>query len=246
MSGSQDRTTPAVSAPWRFRANFDTPVLVTGLPRSGTSMVAGALGRCGLWLGRSVPGDKNNFFGYFENIILRENVQKEVLRQGNVDPHGVDPLPPSDWRPQVGNLRDIVAAALTAQEYDGRQAWGFKDAKLTLTWRIWDEHFPQARWIVVRRPSDEIVASCLRTGFMRRHSSDPMFWRAFVAAYLERLDVLKEMVGWCRVVDAVDIVNLRFDALERLVGEVGLEWRPNAVRDFIAPGYWKAAKAPSA
>jgi hypothetical protein len=220
---------------------FDRPVLVTGLPRSGTSMVTGLLGVCGLWLGQTVPGGKENIRGFFENVLLRERVQKEVLRQGNFDPLGVKRLPPPNWHPVIRRFRDVVAAALAAQAYDGRQAWGFKDAKLTLTWRLWHEHFPRARWVIVRRPSEQVVASCLRTSFMKQHSGDPAFWEGFAGAYLDRLATLQRTVHWNRVIEAADIADARFDALERLVEELELAWSPDAARNFVAPHFWHAS-----
>jgi hypothetical protein len=213
------------------------------LPRSGTSMVAGLLGLSGLWLGHTVPGSgPENIRGFFENVILRERVQKEILRQGGFDPLGVRRLPPPAWHPVIKNLRAVVAAALGAQQYDGSQTWGFKDAKLTLSWRVWHEHFPRARWVIVRRSSDEIVASCLRTGFMKQHSGDPAFWQQFVAEYLGRLGALQQEVGWCRVIAAGDVAAGRFGALEQLVGELGMTWRPDAAHAFIAPEHWNAPR----
>jgi hypothetical protein len=226
-----------------FDTPFDAPVLVTGMPRSGTSMVTGLLGLCGLWLGHTVPGGKENIRGFFENAILRERVQKEILRQGGFDPLGVRRLPPAGWHPAIGNFRQHVAAAIAAQQYDGARAWGFKDAKLALTWRLWHEHFPQARWIIVRRPSDQIIASCMRTSFMKQHSTDPGFWRQFVAEYVERIAALQQTVGCSRTIDSADIVAARLDAIEELVAALGLTWQADAVRAFVAPEHWNAPRS---
>jgi hypothetical protein len=246
MNEPQEPTASSAAPPLLLSSPaFDAPVFVTGLPRSGTSMVAGLLGLSGLWLGHTVPGGPENIRGFFENVILRERVQKEILRQGRFDPLGVRQLPPPAWHPLIKSLRAVVAAALAAQQYDGRQTWGFKDAKLTLTWRVWREHFPRARWVVVRRSSDEIVASCLRTSFMKQHSDDPAFWRQFVADYLERLEALQRAVGWGRTIEAGDVAAGRFDALERLVGELGLAWHPEVLRAFIAPAHWNAPRQPA-
>jgi hypothetical protein len=232
-----------VSPPWVSRPQFDAPVLVTGVPRSGTSMVTGLLGVCGLWLGTTVPGGRENIRGFFENVILRERVQKEVLRRGQFDPLGVRRLPPPDWHPRIANFRQVVAAAIAAQQYDGGRAWGFKDAKLALTWRLWHEHFPHARWIIVRRPNEQIVASCMRTSFMKQHSGDTGFWRQFVATYVDRLAVLQQTVGWSRVIEADDIVETRLDTMQELVAAVGLTWQADAVREFISPDHWNAPRS---
>jgi len=248
MTEPQQPTAPGRRAspapPWLLGRHFDTPVLVTGLPRSGTSMVTGLLGLCGLWLGRTVPGGRENIRGFFENVILRERLQKALLRQGGFDPLGVTRLPPPGWQPVVRNFRDVVAAALAAQRYGGEQAWGFKDAKLTLTWRVWHEHFPHAHWIIVRRPSDEIIASCLRTSFMKHHSSDPAFWRRFVDAYLARLESLERSVAWSRTVNASDIVSGQHQALRQIVADLGLTWNESGVRAFVEPESWHAPRPP--
>lgn len=227
--------------PWVSGAHFDAPVLVTGLPRSGTSMVAGLLATCGLWLGRTVPGGPANIHGFFENIILREKLQKEILRHYAFDPLGVQAIPPIDWLPEIRNFRAMVAAALAVQHYDGERLWGFKDAKMTLTWRIWNQHFPRARWVIVRRPSKSVIASCLRTTFMKQHSSDPAFWRAFVDAYSLRLTELRKTVAWSYEVETDPIVARDFGALRALVSELGLVLQDDVARRFVTPEVWRAA-----
>jgi hypothetical protein len=244
MSGSQQfAISPVESPPWVSGPQFEAPVLVTGVPRSGTSMVTGLLGVCGLWLGQTVSGGRENVHGFFENMILRERVQKEILRQGGFDPLGVRRLPPRNWHPRAANFRQVVAAAIAAQQYDGSCAWGFKDAKMTLTWRLWHEHFPQARWIIVRRPREQIIASCMRTSFMRQHSSDPAFWDEFVAKYIERIAVLQQTVGWSRTIEAGDIVAGTRDPMKQLVASLGLTWQADAVRSFVSPVHWSASQS---
>lgn len=222
---------------------FDAPVLVTGLPRSGTSLVTGLLGVCGLWLGHTVPGGRENIRGFFENVFLRERVQKELLRQGKFDPLGVRRLPPVTWQPSVRNFRAIVAAGLEAQRYDAAQPWGFKDAKLTLTWRVWHEHFPHARWLIVRRSTDEIIASCIRTSFMKQYSSDPAFWHRFVDAYLERLRMLESTVASSCTLNAGDVVSGRYESLRRAISDLGLTWNHTEVQAFVEPAVWHIACA---
>ncbi len=221
---------------------FERPVLVTGAPRSGTSMVTGVLEACGLWLGPTLSGDANNPKGYFENLILRDKVQKDILLRSGFDRLGIEPLPPAGWRPNVPNLKAVVRTIVTAQGYDDVRPWGFKDAKLTLNWRLWHAHFPQAKWVVVRRSTDAIVASCLRADFMKQHSADPAFWRAFVRSYQARLDRLRATVPWSRAVDSAQLVAGDL-ALERLIGELGLAWREDAVRRFVTRELWHAPAA---
>ena len=72
-------------------------------------MVAGILANCGVWTGRTVRGDKNNPKGFFENIFIREQVIKGMLRSSGCDPLGVTKLPPLD----VNWSSNAVAAAFS-------------------------------------------------------------------------------------------------------------------------------------
>lgn len=201
-------------------------------------MVMGILAACGLWLGRTVPGGAANPKGFFENWVLRERINKAILRQAGCDPLGVTPLPPLERLPQATNLRAAVLAAIAREGYDGQRPWGFKDAKLTLTWPIWRRHFPEARWVLVRRSTDDVVSSCLRTPFMAQHSNDPKFWHQFAEAYIARLNVLKRSEVWWREIWAEEIIADRFDNLTELLEVLDLEPRVDKVREFVEPRFW--------
>jgi hypothetical protein len=51
---------------------------------------------------------------------------------------------------------------------------------------------------------------------------------------------LQQTVAWCRSIQASDIIDQRYEDLERLMIELDLAWRPDAVRAFVAPEYWHA------
>jgi hypothetical protein len=201
-------------------------------------MVTGLFGACGLWLGKTFPGGKDNAKGFFENILLREKAQKAILSAAGFDPLGVRKLPPPGWHVDIPDFRSGVAELLAAQGYDGAAPWGFKDAKMTLTWRIWHRHFPGAAWIIVHRPAEDVIASCLRTGFMNQHSREQGFWRDFVEAYQMRLDQLKSTVSRCLVVESAAVVGGRFEAIKEAVESVGLRWQDEAVRGFVTTELW--------
>lgn len=220
----------------------DRPILVLGLPRSGTSLIAGALRACGAWLGYTVPGGRSNPKGFFENVYLREHVIKTVLRDLGCDPTGVVKLPALESLPDVDDLKEKVCTAIANEGYAGTVPWVFKDAKLTLLWPIWQRAFPEARWIIVRRDTEDIIRSCLRTHFMVAHSRDPAFWAAFVDAYLERLAALRDSGVWCREIWPRDLVAGNREGLAALVEELGLDWNERAVRRFVRPRYWHAPR----
>jgi len=216
------------------------PILVTGLPRSGTSLVAGCLHLCGAFVGRCVEPTPENPKGYFENAFLRDRIDKRLLEALGADPRGVDPLPPLERVPALADLQRLALDALRIEGYDGASAWLFKDAKLTLLWPAWAAAFPAARWVIVRRREEQVVRSCLRTRFMRRHSDDPLFWSLFCRAYLDRLERLKTSgVSWCEVWPE-RLVAGDLAPLERLCGELGLAFDRPAVAELVTPAHWHA------
>lgn len=202
-------------------------------------MVTGILGELGLWLGSTVPGgDLSNPKGFFESFALREKVNKKILTEIGCDPLGVRKLPELHSLPSVKGLRDYIAKLLHADHYDGKSPWGFKDAKLTLLWPIWRETFPDAQWLIVSRPRELVVRSCLKTQFMRQHSVQAAFWERFCDQYDERLAVLREDVSSVMEIDASQLIAGNFTDLMKVAKRMGLAWDSDRVSDFIDPAFW--------
>ena len=218
------------------------PILVAGTARSGTSLTAGCLHLCGAWVGETVPGGgPENPEGFFENTILRETVVKHLLAREGVCPVGVQNLPELSSLRARPRLAQTVLQTIHKQGYQGKQPWLFKDAKLSLLWPVWVKAFPDARWIIVRRPREQIIRSCLRTGFMRHHSTDPAFWDRWIDAYRERLEALKQSGAWWREINTQQLLDGDFSTLRSIAGETGLEWNEDAVGSFIKPQHWHAS-----
>jgi len=217
---------------------FDTPVFITGLPRSGTSMVAGLCAACGLWLGETVPPGPENPKGFFENKYIREHIIKTTLRDLGADIVGVRTLPYLATLPALPDLKSRLRAALNAEGYDASVPWGYKDAKLSLLWPQWATHFPDATWIIVHRNVEGFIDSCLRTWFMKWHSPSRDFWRAMADEYVTRLDCLRASVRTCHDVNTDAIIQRDFTDLKVAVEGAGLVWNENAAQEFVNPGYW--------
>ena len=223
---------------------FERPIFVVGLPRSGTSLVAGCIAMCGAWTGYTVPGGGNiNPKGFYENVYLRDRVNKKILSAAGADPLGVHPIPDLDSLPVVNGLKTTISDLLAHEHYRHERPWLFKEPKLTLTWPVFAHAFPHARWVVVRREMSEIVDSCLRTPFMSKHGVDPAFWANWAQAYLMRLDVVKQRVANCWEIWPQEMIDGDLADLQSLIEWLGLRWNPIAIRDFITPAYWQSKSA---
>ena len=113
---------------------FKRPLFILGLPRSGTSLVAGMLKKMGFWCGSTVAGDGNNPKGYFEHSHIRETVIKKQLRDLGCDPLGVSKLPELESLPIDGGLRKTIFTLVKRDGYRDQRPWFYKDAKLSLLW----------------------------------------------------------------------------------------------------------------
>lgn len=64
----------------------DAPIFITGLPRSGTSLIADCVALSGAWVGEKFGPDPYNRKGTFENVALREKLLKPHLTLMPTDP----------------------------------------------------------------------------------------------------------------------------------------------------------------
>jgi len=202
-------------------------------------MVAGVFELCGAWLGHTISGGgRENPKGFFENVYLREKVVKHILSACGVDPLGVHSLPRLNQLPNVNGLKQTIADYLQHEQYEGKQPWLFKDAKLSLLWPIFLQTFPQAKWVIVRRDRDEIIRSCLRTPFMNQHSKDIVYWQKWAQAYEARLEALKKSTQNWREINSAELVSGRLDTAMEIAIWCRLNWQEEQVQQFIVPQYW--------
>ncbi len=220
---------------------FNKPIFVLGLPRSGTSMVSGALAICGAWTGSTVPACQlTNPKGFFEHTVIRERVTKKLLQNFGYDPLGVRKLPPRHFNQSVKNLAEIIKGVIEADGYMSNRPWLYKDAKLTLIWRIYLQAFPDARWVIVKRDEKSFIDSCLKAHFMKQHSQSRIYWRRLAKSYQTRLNDLKKSCRHVYTLNTPEIIQGDLTGLQKLTSELELDFRIKELHDFIKPDFWSS------
>jgi hypothetical protein len=223
------------------------PILVTGCPRSGTSMIAGIVSICGGFTGRV---DR-----MWENIKIRERVIKPYFEhQLKKDPAGHYPLPTveevfvlEEWFNL--NLRGRIKGILLEQGWDW-QPWMYKDSRSLLIWPTWIGEFPDATWVIVRRREEDILNSCVKTGYMRvsfqSNINDQLegdhlaeAWKTMIAGYLRSISEVKCSKARIFEVWPDKMVKNDFTEIEQMIRSLGLQWKPDQVKEFIQPKLWK-------
>jgi len=225
------------------------PILITGCARSGTSLVAGIINQRGAFGGQMSGPTSSNAKGMFENAKIRNDIVKPYYRSLNVDPLGQFPLPDISNLPIPSNWEQRIRQVILDQGYkDG--PWMYKGAKMCQHWPVWNYAFPDAKWIIVRRKTPDIINSCMRTGFMRafvnpsnqRHvgaKNEQEGWLWWVHQHEERfVEMVKTglNVKWIwpeRMIDG------DYSQIKEMLEWLGLEWNQD-VMDFIEPKLWKS------
>lgn len=144
------------------------PVVITGMHRSGTSLVASYLSTLGIHMGdRLIPADRRNPRGYFEDTGFVE-LHGRILRDATVEEPGH-----RDWgwteseRLDRGVLARYAgeARALAAGRAGGEGIWGWKDPRTTLLLDFWDEILEERPlYVLLYRLPWEVFDSMQRLG----------------------------------------------------------------------------------
>lgn len=214
------------------------PILLTGCARSGTSLTAGIVHICGAFGGEMSGSNKYNMKGMFENAHIRDHVEKPYLRRLGVDPLGQYPLAKTEGLKTEKRWRKTVLDLMLREGYQGGR-WFYKGAKACQIWPQWHEAFPDAKWVIVRRRSEDIANSCLRTGFMRKREGYNG-WIDWIHEHEEKWSEMRKAGLQMIEIWPDRMVHGDYSKVKEMVEWLGLTWRETKVKDFVDPRLWKA------
>jgi len=141
------------------------PICIAGVHRSGTSMLARLLNLCGLYLGRDediIKPRHDNPAGFWENIRFL-GINEELLASigSSWD------LPPSAEKVARLASQDLplkAQAEKLIEEFAGREPWGWKDPRNSLTLPFWKQRILGLKVIIALRNPLEVFQSLNRRG----------------------------------------------------------------------------------
>lgn len=148
-------------------------LIICGMHRSGTSLVASVLGEAGLDIG--LRGDVGLGVGqprgHFEDRDFY-NLHEAILAASGrscftADDASLEKIPP---------VFEERARALVAARAD-RPFWGWKDPRTCLFLDLWERHLPQARYLFLYRHPVDVALSLWRRNTDPELRRDP--WLAF-------------------------------------------------------------------
>ncbi|MGC9527242.1 MAG: sulfotransferase, partial [Limnospira sp.] len=134
-------------------------LIITGMHRSGTSLVASLLQSAGLHIGRRLmPSTEFNPKGYFENLDFFE-FHLDVLRSQGVNIDG--------WTLQetIEVPDELLEKANQIVEQNSvSQIWGWKEPRTTLLLKFWADLLPESKFLLIYRSPWEVIDSLYRRG----------------------------------------------------------------------------------
>lgn len=214
------------------------PIIVTGCPRSGTSLTCGLINQAGAFGGEMRGPTNHNKKGMYENRGVVQ-IFKNYLHSNGYDPKAQSILPGPDTAPDYPDLRRDVESIMKRDGYKGGP-WFFKTVKGCHFWPVIVSAFPQATWIIVERPRDQVVRSLLKTPFMKAYDTWEQ-WEEYVKTHERRFDEIERNVANCFRVNSNRIVNGQYIEVRTVIKMLGLEWDEAKVNEFVEPTFWTAA-----
>ena len=158
-------------------STFPRALVLTGMHRSGTSLIARFLKMSGVDMGEVLLGeDPSNPYGHFEDMEIL-NFHLRVL--------GREFQGEQQWVPRPPRITEddrCVATAFIARRRGKGHPWGWKEPRTCLFLNFWAELLPEAKFLFVFRHPWLVVNS-----LARRHSvstNDRELHNRFLAAWI--------------------------------------------------------------
>jgi glycosyltransferase involved in cell wall biosynthesis len=219
-------------------------VVVAGMHRSGTSLVAGLLEALGVAMGpRYVPADRANPYGYFEDLDIVRFHQRLFrarfpdAQDGHAD-WGWTPL--QCVHPEDARAFTAEAVALIEHRNTTSQLWGFKDPRTTVLLDFWNAHLPAPVYVMVYRDPSGVADSMQRLGadvFLRHPEYARRIWSFYNRQLLTFVRQNRER---CILLNA-DALNTGLERLPGLLRErFGLPVAEVNLRDRFARELWRS------
>ncbi len=203
-----------------------TVVCITGMHRSGTSMVARMLNLAGLYLGPNEkimhPGDDNPESFWENNDFVQMNDQILSAFGGAWD---FPPDLPLNWTSskKMASLRQITMEVIG--QFKDRKIWGWKDPRTSLTLEYWQELIPDLKVVIVIRNPRDIFQSLSKRGY-----SSLIFGSRLTTYYFNNIFSATKPEN--RIVTHYDtFFNKPEDELLRLIEYLGLNTDPDIIKN---------------
>ncbi len=130
-------------------------LIIVGMHRSGTSLTANWLHKCGLFIGERLLGaGRSNRTGHYEDLDFLE-FHKSILIENGLT------WKVADQKIQISDHNIHTAEKLIEQKNRSKQ-WGWKDPRTCLFLDLWHETMDEAFYLFIFRHYKDVISSLLQ------------------------------------------------------------------------------------
>ncbi len=206
-------------------------LIITGMHRSGTSLLASFLQNAGINLGQNLlAGGIFNRRGYFEDVDFLEFQRRALQNCCHPDEPGW-----SDWgwtesefldRSKLLTLQSDAQNLITNRDRNA-PVWGWKDPRTSLLLDFWHNLLPTAQYLLVYRFPWDVLDSVLRTNdpIFVTHPDYPLKIWAFYNRHL--LKFYHKHPQQCILFNINSFIANPLTLVELLKNKLGLQVNPN-------------------
>lgn len=152
-------------------------VVILGMHRSGTSLIANFMHAVGVDFGQDlIPGDERNAAGYWESQTIFE-IHEKILKELNCNWHTPPMSFPADWwhKPSIQELKNGLVEFVGSNCRNTDKLWGFKDPRTAILLPMWLEIFDELKVepfyiLSVRHPRSVAASLASRDSLSLAHS----------------------------------------------------------------------------
>lgn len=199
------------------------PILITGIERSGSTIIAKILAQCGVFVGTATAMGEN-----YAIKVLVNNYYSNTL---GIPMTGQNPLPNMKELPIPVNWEHVINNILQEGGCKKDIPWIYKSSRIAQIWPVWNSTYPEAKWIIVRRKTTDIIHSCLQTGFMSAYS-DYDGWLGWIKEHELLFQSMIQSGLNYKEVWPERMVNGDFSQIQEVIQWLGLEWN-NEIPDIV-------------
>lgn len=212
--------------------NIQRLVFIATCPRSGSSLLAGILNRCGAFGGDTIGRTKGNPKGQYENRAIGISCFVGTLEKYRTNPARLLEMAQNKRVPEIPGLKRNLTYLLNAQGYRGGVAY-YKGGPYSFLFDEVNRHFPSAIWLLPRRDSESIQKSLKK--LLPDRNTD---FAGEVSCYQAMQSYIKIASRNAHWVDMDRFMAGDWKQLQLLVNQIGLNWNEKEIQGWVDPGLW--------
>ena len=220
------------------------PIFITGCPRSGAGLIARIIDFCG--------ADGGMVNSAYENKDINKQIIKPYFEEKGYNLQY--PLPELKGLLIPSDIQEKILTLLQVEENNSYlrndKIWFVKNSALSLMYPIFNYAFPNAKWVIVRRKTSDIILSCLKTAYMNVYEDKEIRteigakteiegWKWWVRQYEERFVGMLQNGLNCKVIWPQRMVSGNYQQIYELLEWVGLPWK-SQILNFVDPLFAKS------